>query len=158
MARKSEREALVGAIHTRTQDWAELYFQKEEKQTPKSKELSKLLNEMGLGKTDKDKLSKLLSIVSGENVAVEGEDEMEFDPLVAMVLTKLNTTDFKHSYSTDTVILSLGDGTAMGEESGVGSSIPKKRSGMRPATKEEIDGLSDKFVKAFAKEANIVVA
>lgn len=159
MAKKSVHEVLIKEIHARTEAWAEQYFKKDEKQTEKSKGMSKLLGEMSLGKTDKDKMAKLLSLVSGESVIIEGEDEIEFDPLVAIVLTKLNTTDFKHTYSTDKVILSLGDGVAMEDgATSPGSMIPKKLSGMRPATTKEIDELSEKFTKAFAKEANILVS
>lgn len=161
MAKKEDKEnkemaALVKAIKTNTKKWADKYFQEDNVQSAKAKKLSKMLGEFTFGKTDKALLGKLLSEATGENIACETEENMEFRPIVAFVLTKLNTTDAKHSYETEKVLLSIGDGTAVSPEGVVSGFIPKKTSIMRPATESEIDSVPEKQLDKLAEEANIV--
>ena len=106
---KNESERLLKSIKKHTGGWSKEYFANNEKQSVKAKRLSKLLNDLTLGKTDKSALAKIFSEVSGEIVEVEAEEDVELKPLVALVLTKLNTTDAKHNYATQKVIISVGD-------------------------------------------------
>ena len=156
MPTKKETEAIIKTVHKATQSWGKKYFDVDDKQSAKAKKLSKMLEAFSFGKTDKSHLAKLISEVSGENVTVESEEDIEHKPVVALVLTKLNTTDAKHNYETEKVLLSLGDGTAVSPEGVVGGMIPRKRSIMRPATKEEIEAISAKQIEKFAEEANLI--
>lgn len=156
MPTKKETEAIIKTVHKATQSWEKKYFEENEKQSAKAKKLSKMLEAFSFGKTDKQNLAKLITEVTGESVQVEADEDLEHKPVVALVLTKLNTTDAKHTYETEKVLLSLGDGTAVCPEGKVGGMIPKKRSIMRPATKEEIDSITTKQIEKFAEEANLI--
>lgn len=156
MPNKKETEAIIRTVHKATSAWAKKYFEEDDKQSAKAKKLSKMLDSFSFGKTDKSNLAKLISEVTGEVVKIEEEEDLEHKPIVALVLTKLNTTDAKHNYETEKVLLSLGDGTAVSTEGVVGGMIPRKRSIMRPATKEEIDGITSKQIEKFAEEAHLI--
>lgn len=157
MAKKDINEVLMKAIKSHTVKWGEKYFEVKEKQTAKAKKLSKLLGDLTHGKADKALLAKILSEVSGEDVVLEAEEDVEFHPITALVLTKLNTTDAKHSYETEKVLLAIGDGSAISPEGTVGGMIPKKRSIMRPATVEEIEKITTKQLEKLKEEVNILV-
>lgn len=158
MAKKNEADVLIKAIKDHTTKWSKKFFEVKSKQTEKSAKLSKLCGELSHGKTDKATLAKILSELSGEDVVLEADEDMEFRPITALVLTKLNTTDAKHSYVTETVLLSLGDGTAISPDGVVGGFIPKKRSIMRPATEAEIDALPKAQIDKLKEEVNIIIA
>lgn len=153
---KKESAILIKAMKSRTVKWGEKYFQVDDKQSAKAKKLSKLLESFSFGKTDKTNLAKLISEITGESVVVETEDDMEFHPITALVLVKLNTTDFKHSYETEKVHISIGDGSLISPEGKVGGVVPKKRNGMRPATPEEIDAITDEALDKLKEEVNII--
>lgn len=156
-AEKKEEAILNKALKSRTVAWAKKYFEVEDKQSAKAKKLSKLLEGFSFGKTDKTNLAKLISEVTGENVVIETEDDIKFQPITALVLTKINTTDFKHTYETEKVLISIGDGTMISPEGKVGSMVPARRAGMRPATAEEIDGLTEAAIEKLKEEVNLVI-
>lgn len=158
MAKKNENDVLIKAIKDHTNKWSKKYFEDKSKATEKAKKLSKLLGELTHGKTDKGVLAKILSEVSGEEITVEADEDVEFRPITALVLTKLNTTDAKHDYETERVLISIGDGTAVRPEGTVGAFIPKKRSIMRPATEEEIDAIPKAQIDKLKDEVNIIIA
>ncbi len=156
MAKKDQTALLIKAIKSRTKKWESKFFKAKSEQTKKAKELSELLGGLSHGKTDKQALAKILSLATGEDVVLEAEEDVEFRPVTALVLTKLNTTDFKHNYETEQVLISIGDGSAISPNGVVGNFIPKKRNGMRPATEAEIDGLTKEAIAKLHEEANLV--
>ena len=158
MATKKETEAIIKTIHKQTEAWSKKYFEDDDTQTEKAKKLSKLLEAFSFGKTDKKQFAEVLSEVTGEKVIVETDDDVKFRPITALVLTKLNTTDAKHSYETEKVLISLGDGTAISPEGVVGGMIPARRAIMRPATKDEIDAIPKKQIDKLEEEAQLVFA
>ncbi len=158
MAKKDETETLLKAIKVHTGKWAKKYFEEKSKQSAKALKLSKLLGSLSNGKTDKGVLAQIISEVTGEEVALEADEDMEFRPITALVLTKLNTTDAKHSYETETVLISIGDGMAVSPTGTIGGMIPKKRSIMRPATEAEIDAIPKVQLDKLKEEVNIIIA
>lgn len=158
MAKKSELDVLVKAIKDHTGKWSKKYFEVKSQRTEKAVKLSKLLGELTGVKTDKVTLAKILSEVSGEDVVLEADEDMEFRPITAFVLTKLNTTDAKHSYETEKVLISIGDGSAVSHDGTVGGVIPKRRSIMRPATEAEIDSIPKIQLDKLKQEVNIIIA
>jgi len=158
MAKKDETVLLIKAIKSNTEKWSKKYFEDKSKQSEKAKKLSKLLGEfVDLKKTDKATMAKVLSEISGEDVIVEADEDVEFRPITALVLTKLNTTDAKHNYETEKVLISIGDSTAVTPEGTVGGFIPKKRSIMRPATAAEIDSIPKSQLEKMMEEVNIIM-
>lgn len=153
---KKEGAVLIKAMKSRTAAWDKKYFQEDNKQSAKAKKLGKLLETFSFGKTDKANLAKLISEVTGESVVLETEDDMKFQPITCVVLTKLNTTDFKHTYETEKVHISIGDGSLISPEGKVGGIVPARRSGMRPATPEEIDKITDVAIEKLMEEVNII--
>lgn len=158
MANKKEEEAIRKTIKKQTEAWAKKYFDTDDKQSAKAKKLSKMLEAFSFGKTDKKHFAELMSEVTGENVIVETDDDIKFRPITALVLTKLNTTDAKHNYHTEKVLISLGDGTAISDEGVVGGMIPARKAIMRPATAEEIDSITMKAIEKLEEEAQLVFA
>ena len=155
MSLKDETERLVKAIKKHTTKWENKYFKEDETQSAKAKKLSKILDSLSFTKADKTGVAKLVSELSGEKVVLAEEEDIEFRPIVALVLTKLNTTDAKHGYETERVLLSIGDGTAISPEGTVGSYIPKKKDIMRPATAKEIDSISKEQLSKIREEVII---
>ncbi len=159
MAKKNEVDVLLKAIKDHTVKWSKKYFEVKSKQTEKAVKLSKLLGSLvDLKKTDKATMAELVSVLSGEDVVIEAEEDVEFRPITALVLTKLNTTDAKHNYETEKVLISIGDGTAVTPEGTIGNFIPKKRSIMRPATEAEIDAMPKVQLEKLKEEVNIIIA
>ena len=154
---KKDKIAMIyNAIKENTKEWEDEVFTKEEKLSAKGKKLSKILDALTLSNADKDRMAELVSEVSGETVQLEKEGDLEFKPLTAIVLTKV-TDKHKHTYVTDTVLISLGDGTAIDENGKVGSHIPPSRQIVRCATDEEITKIPDVQIKGLMKEASIVI-
>ncbi len=147
-------ELLLRTITDTTAEWAEEVFTPEGKQTEKAKTLSVGLNELTLSGPDKDKLAQLFSIVSGEIVKIEKDEDLEFRPMAAVVLTKAD----KHNYETGVVVVAIGDGTAVDQHGKVGSYIKPSRKIVRPATAEEIKKITPEQLKGIMKEVNIVFA
>lgn len=158
MAKKNELDVLVKAIKDHTYKWGKKYFEVKDSQSAKAKKLSKLLGDLSHGKSDKVVIAKMLSEISGEDVQLEADEDVEFRPITALVLTKLDTGANKHSYETERVLISIGDGTAVSPDGVVGGFIPKKRSIMRPATEAEIDAIPKTQLDKLKEEVNIIIA
>ena len=147
-------ELILKTIVDTTQDWADEVFKNEGKQTEKAKTLSVGITELTLTGPDKDKLAELFSIVIGETIKVEKDEDLEFRPMAALVITKAD----KHTYETGVVVVSIGDGTAVDQHGKVGSYIKPSRKLVRPATPEEIAKIPAEQIKGLLKEVQIVFA
>lgn len=154
MTKKEKQEAVIDTIKDKTKEWEQEVYTNTEKMTEKAKSLSKTLTDMSLSVEDKDRLASLFSTITGENVKIEKENDLEFETLTALVLTKI-TDKFKHTYEIGKVVISLGDGTAIDENGKVGSHIPPNRSILRPATKDEMDSFPEAQIKGLMKEVSI---
>src|ERR1035437_5747563 len=134
----SKHELIVRMIKETTSSWSDEMFAPEEKITEKAKLLTVGIEELSFAKGDKTKLANLIALITGENITLEKDDEFEFQPMVAIVLTKVDAKDAKHDYETNTVLVSIGDGTAVDTNGKVGSYIKPSRKIVRPATVDEI--------------------
>lgn len=152
--KKDKTELILKTIQDTTKDWAEDVFTPEGKKTDKAKALEVGLSILTLSATDKDTLAQLFSIATGETVKIEKDEDLEFRPMAAIVLTKAD----KHTYETGTVLVCIGDGTAVDPTGKVGSYIKPTRKIVRPATQEEIEKITPEQVKGLMKEVNIVFA
>lgn len=156
MAKKDKKEALLEVIQENTREWEANDYERTDRRSEKAKQLSKVLTEMTLSDADKDRLAKLSSLMSGEEVIVEKENDLEFATLTALVITRVSEKH-KHTYETDSLVISIGDGTAVDQHGKLGSPIPPTREILRPATKDEIEKISDEQLKGLMKEVNIVM-
>lgn len=154
-AKKSKFEQIKDAILENTAQWVADEFTVSTKQSEKGKKLSALLSALTVSKSDKEKLADMFTEISGEDVAVEKDEEFEFPALVAIVITKGPTDKDKHTYETERVILTTGDGAAIDHAGKPGSNVPPKRSFVRPATEKEMNDIPESQIKALMKEANI---
>lgn len=157
MAKKDEVAVLRKFITKTTESWAKDVYEIEDKQTEKAKQVGALLEESSWGKQDKERLAKMLSVLTGEEIKLPDNNELELAPLAAFYVTKLDEKN-KHTYATNTVIIHTGDGVCVGDDGKTGSPIQPRREVIRPATKAEIDAIPDAQLKGVMKEVNIVFA
>lgn len=156
MAKKSEKELILGTVKKKTTKWAKDSYEMEDKQSEKAKLLSKILTEMTFSKEDKNRLAKFASEVSGEKITVQEDNDLSFSPLIALVVTKAPTDKDKHTYETGKVIVTLPDGSAIAENGTAGSPVPPKRQFVRPATAEEMENIPESQIKGLVKEVEFV--
>jgi chromosome segregation ATPase len=158
MAKKDKLEAVKAAIIENTAEWDKEVYTIEDKRTEKGKELSDLCSDMSFSKQDKERLAKVLSVLSGEKVKLNTEEEFKFAALTALIVLKVDEKH-KHTYETGTLVISLGDGTAVDQNGKTGSPIQPTREVVRPATEEEIEKhLSVGQLTGLMKEVNLVFA
>lgn len=158
MAKKSKVELILDTIKDTTRDWDKDNYTVEDKQSEKAKKASKALSAMTISAADKDRFAEVVSVVLGEKVLVEKDEELDLSgALIAVVVTKAGTDKFKHGYETDKIVITTGDGFGLGSDNKVGNLLPPKREFVRPATDEEIEAIPEAQVKALQKEANIVI-
>lgn len=153
--RESRKDLLVKAIKRATEEWKEEVLETSSKMSAKGKEASELLATLSVGKTDKQALAKLASLMIGEPVELQNDEDLEFHPLVSVVLTG-GGEDAKHGYETGTPVVCTGDGTAIGKDGKPGGFIPKKRAIIRVATDKEIDDMPEAQIKGLMKIAMFV--
>lgn len=156
LAKKDMHELIIKNIRGMTKDWIDDVFAVEEKMSAKAKKLSKILSGLSHSVADKEVLAEVISELSGEDVRIEKDTDLELHPMVAIVLTNTTEKD-KHTYNTDTVLISLGDGTAVDESGKVGSLIPPTRRIVRPATEKEIDAIPEAQTKGLQKEVTLLL-
>ncbi len=158
MAKKDEAKIILGAVVENTAEWAKETYEVEEKMSAKGKKISDVVSSLSHGKEDKKRMAELCSLIAGETITIESDEELTFKPMIALMITKL-TDKHKHTYETNKVVISLGDGTAVDENGKVGSPIPPTRAILRPATEKECnDMITPAQIKGLQKEVNIVFA
>ena len=157
MAKPDKVEVIRKNILRVTSKWTKDEYAFEDKRSEKAKKVSDLLSESSWGKSDKERLAEMLSLLSGEAVKVNSDEELEFAPLTALYVTKV-TEKHKHSYETNSVIIHVGDGVCVNPEGKTGSPIPPVRDILRPATDEEIKAIPEAQIKGLMKEIQIVFA
>lgn len=154
MATKKDKMQVVrSAILDNTQEWTTSVYNVKDTMTEKAKAMSKTLTALSFSAEDKEKIASLLSAASGEKVQIESDKELEWSQLVAVVPIK---TD-KHGYETGKVVVLIADGIGVDENGKTGGYIPGKRDIVRPATKEEVEALTEAHVKGVIKEGNIMI-
>ena len=156
MVKKDKLGAMRRAIADETQDWADEVYSEKGTQSEKAKALSNTLTEIGgMDKADKNRLATILSVLTGETVKVKDDKELEYRPLLALTITDV-TEKHKHTYEVGKTYLCMDEyGTCVFPDGKNGTPIPPVRSIVRPATKEELEGISDDYLKKFEKSANI---
>ena len=154
-ATKAEKtELILRTIGETTTTWAEDVFKPEEKATEKAKHLAIGIDSLSFTQGDKDKLAQLISLATGEKIMLEKDEDLEFSPMAAVVITK---TD-KHDYETGVVVVSIGDGTFVKPDGKVGGYIKPSRKLLRPATPEEVSKIPKEQLDGLLKEVKIVWA
>ncbi len=147
-------ELLLRTIGETTENWSNEVFKTEDKVTEKAKHLAIGIDSLSFTQGDKDKLAALISLATGESVRLEKDEDLEFSPMAAVVITK---TD-KHDYETGVVMVSIGDGTFVKPDGKVGGYVKPSRKLLRPATAEEITKISKEQLDGLMKEVKIVWA
>ncbi len=147
-------ELLLRTIGEATKNWADEVFKPEDKVTEKAKHLAIGIDSLSFTQGDKDKLAALISLATGESVRLEKDEDLEFSPVVAIVITK---TD-KHDYATGEVVVSIGDGTFVKPDGKIGGYLKPSRKLLRPATEEEVSKIPKEQLDGVMKEVKIVWA